>query len=113
MTKLKFTKKQTELLDKALETHQLQESRKNLTAKQQRVFVASQMTSADLLGPKRLEGEDFEEYKERRTIENLWYKMQSQGKFVWVSTSWREEPATGMYINEGGGTYIKAIHGEL
>jgi hypothetical protein len=113
MTKLKFNKKQTELLDKAIESYEIKESRNNLSAKQQRVFIASQMTSADLLGNARLDGEDFEEYKERRKLEKLWTKIHLEGKYAWVSVDYEEDSNAGMFINKGGGTYVKAIHGEL
>ena len=113
MTKLKFNKHQTDLLDKALEQYQVNESRNNLNAKQQMVFVISQMTSTDILGPKRIEDEDFEDYKLRRKLENLWRQMKLEGKFAWVSKSMTQEPTTGVWVNSGGGTYSKDVHGFL
>lgn len=110
---MKLNKQHTELLDKALETFQLTESRNNLSAKQQMVFIASQMTGDDLLGNARQEGEDFEEYKQRRNIEKLFNKIHSQGKFAWVAIDWQEESSTGMFMNQGGGTYKKSLYGEL
>ena len=108
------TEKNTELLDKALETLEVdKETRNNLTGEQQRSFIVSQMTSDDLLGSKRVEGESFTEYKERRTLEKLWLKMVKSGKFAWVSVDMKQEPTTGMWMNNGGGTYKKELYGEL
>lgn len=105
--------KQNELLDKALEAFEVKESKNNLSAKQQMVFIASQMTGDDLLGNARLEGEDFEAYKQRRKIEKFFTKMYLQGKFAWVAVDYQSEPNSGMYMNAGGGTFKKELYGEF
>jgi hypothetical protein len=110
---MKLNKQQSELLDKALESYEVKESKNNLSAKQQMVFIASQMTSDDLLGNARQEGEDFEEYKQRRKLEQLWTKMHLQGKFAWVAVDYQEAEIEGMMMNNGGGTYKKELYGEF
>ena len=92
------------------------DSRDNLKAKQKRVFVASQMTIKELKGNKRLEGEDFETYKERRAVENIWNKIAESGKMAWTSVSMEYEEVQkgmGFHVNKGGGTYEKSKHGFL
>lgn len=101
-------------LNEALTQYEVTTPKADLKKKSQRVFIASQMTIKDLKGNARLEGEDFEEYRERRTIENTWLKMKSKGEFGWLSIDMQQESiADGMdfYVNKGGGTYIKAVHG--
>jgi len=101
-------------LNEALTQYEVTTPKTDLKKKSQRAFIASQMTIKDLKGNARLEGEDFEEYRERRTIENTWLKMKSKGEFGWLSVDLQEEElADGlkMYKNNGGGTYIKAVHG--
>ena len=101
----------------ALDQYEIpKDSRDNLKAKQKRVFVATQMSIHDLQGNKRLEGEDFETYKERREIENVWHKIKESGRLAWTAVSMQYEEVQkgmGFHVNKGGGTYKKTTHGFL
>ena len=103
------------VLNEAIAEYDVTVDKSDLSKKSQRVFIASKLTIKDLKGPARLEGENYEEYRERRTIEDLWTKMSLEGKYAWLSVDLQKESINGvdMYVNKGGGTYRKDIHGIL
>ena len=72
-------------------------------------------TSENLQGPKRLEDETFDDYKNRRRQENLWYKLYTTpgAHLVWLSKTVQEDPTNKMLFWSPGNTYIKSIHGDL
>lgn len=102
------------LLNEAIAEYDVTVKPEDISKKTKRVFIASKLTIKDLQGPARLEGENYEEYRERRTIENLWTKMSMEGQYAWLSVDLQKEnvgDGVEMYVNKGGGTYVKAIHG--
>ena len=70
-------------------------------------------SAENLKGPKRLENESFDDYKDRRSIENFWTKLHLKGKYAWLTTNLIFDKDLQRYFNKGGGTYRKAIFGEL
>jgi hypothetical protein len=110
-----LSEKLSTLLDEAITEYDVTITKSDLSKKSQRVFIASKLTIHDLQGMARLEGENYEEYIERRIIENLWTKMSLEGKYAWLSVDLQKESIDGvdMYVNKGGGTYRKDIHGIL
>lgn len=80
--------------------------------------------SHKLKGPKRLEGEDFEVYKQRRRRENELIKQYCKGDLVWCAKAFKKqqfgEMADGspfflMVLDKQAskGTYVKKEHGIL
>jgi len=74
-------------------------------------FIINSMS--DWKGAARLENEDFATYKARRKAEDKYVKSTKKGNMVWVATSWQEDKESGLFFNQGGGTYNKSIHGEI
>lgn len=80
--------------------------------KKEDLKVIAEWTSADLKGPKRQEGEEYVDYKIRLRREKMWEKLHLQGEVVWMSKKVMQDQ-NGFYWNEGGGTYVKSVHGNL
>ena len=70
--------------------------------------TAKETTTLKIFGPKRLEGETFEDYKIRQKMENLVYKYKSKGKYLWISVDLSNKD-----WNRVGGAYEYKKHGKL
>lgn len=71
------------------------------------------LTGADLKGQTRLANESYEDFHDRRYIENTWTKSHLKGKIAWLSTNleWNEDMKR--HFNRGAGSYRKSSFGEL
>jgi len=79
------------------------------------IEVIKNWNTSQLKGAKRLEGESFPDYKDRRRQENLWYKMYKTpgAHLVWLSKTIQHDEVNKMQFWSPGNTYIKEVHGDL
>lgn len=64
-----------------------------------------------LKGNKRLKGESFKKYKERRKAEAKLLKRYLKGVYIWLATSICDR--RGIVHTNGQGTYSRKKHGEI